>query len=516
MDKKQQDSYKWTALIIIAVALFMVSLDMSIVNLAITKMMLTFNATLDEIQWVLSAYTLALGITMPVTAYLTDRFGVKKIFIISMFLFTLGSFLCGISWNTASLIAFRIIQGFGGGIILPVSMTFLMSTFDEKERGIALAVIGITSMAAPALGPTMGGYIIEHFDWRLVFLINIPIGIVGLILSLILLREQEHKPSMHFDLIGMISSGIGMGCVLYVLGKGDVDWSDIKNVMLMITGGFSLLIFVVNELMVPEPMLNLKLFKNYTFCMSNIILNVGILALYGGIFLMPVFLQQLKGLSPFETGMVLFPEAIATAVSMILASKLGNKLGVRKLAVFALILLAFNSYSMSKISIDSSTSSITMMLLLRGIGVGFLIMPVQLAGFNAVPKEMMSNASALTSTVKQIGTSVGITIITGILQYRNAVDYAGQSDKVNAFNSNIMDLFKMLQGYLMQGGLSQTEAQGGALSMIYGIIAKQSLLQALNETMLVICIMTVVVILPTLLLKESKHTDGDSGPIMME
>ena len=364
MENKQDPLYKWSALLIVAISLFMVSLDMSIVNLAITKMMITFNATYDQIQWVLSAYTLALGITMPTTAFLTDRFGSKKIFVIALVLFTIGSFLCGIAWNILSIIIFRIIQGLGGGLILPVSMTLLMTTFEEKDRGTAIAVIGITSLSAPALGPTLGGYIIEHVDWRVVFLMNIPIGIIGVILSIILLRETEHKKSKHFDLLGLLTSSVGMGCVLYVLGKGDIDWGDFNNIILMVIGCFSLIIFVINELLIPEPMLDLKLLKNYTFAISNIILNIAILALFGGIFLVPIFLQQLKGLSPFETGMVLFPEAIATAVSMILASKLTKKIGIKLSAVFALILLAFNSFIMSKMTFDTPNIDITLLLLI--------------------------------------------------------------------------------------------------------------------------------------------------------
>jgi EmrB/QacA subfamily drug resistance transporter len=326
MENKQQVSNKWFALLVVIFGLFMVNLDMSIVNLAIAKMMQTFHATFDQIQWVLSGYTLTMGIIMPVTGYLADRFGTKKVFIISMALFTSGSLLCGISWNTASIVAFRIIQGLGGGLIIPISMTILMNTFEEKERGTAIAVLGIANMVAPALGPTLGGYIIENFDWRLIFLINIPIGVVGTVLSFILLGESEPKSAKRFDLVGLLTSSAGLGCVLYVLGKENVNWGDLSNVILMITGCFSLLMFIVNELMISEPMLDLRLLKNYTFCMSTIIMNIAILALYGGIFLVPIFLQQLKGLTPMQTGMILFPEAIATAMAMVIASKLSANL----------------------------------------------------------------------------------------------------------------------------------------------------------------------------------------------
>lgn len=514
MENKKETSYKWIALIVVAMSLFMVSLDMSIVNLAISKMMLTFNATLDQIQWVLSAYTLALGITMPVSGYLSDRFGTKKVIMISLILFTLGSLFCSISWNTASIVVFRVIQGLGGGLIIPVSMAFLLNTFDESERGIALAAVGIANLVAPALGPTFGGYLIQNFDWRFVFMINIPVGIICIILAFIILRETELKFSRHFDLMGLLTSSIGLGCTLYVLGKGNIDWGDIHNIMFIIIGVSLLIMFVINELLIPEPMLDLKLFKNYTFAMSNIILNIAILALFGGIFLVPIFLQQIKGLNPFQTGMVLFPEALATAVGMVVSSKLSKKFGVKIFAVLALLLLAFNSYSMSKITFNTSNTAITMLLLIRGIGVGFLLIPVQMAAFNSLPKEVMSNASALLNTVKQIGTSVGITIITSVMQQRNTINYANLANQVNAFNPNSLYLSKMLQGVLMQKGISQTGAHGVSLSLVYGIVAKQSLLQSLNDTMMVITIMTIIVILPTLLLKSSENQE-DSEHLMI-
>ena len=180
-----------------------------------------------------------------------------------------------------------------------------------------------------------------------------------------------------------------MSCVLYVLGKSDLDWNDIKNIVLMIVGCYSLVIFVVNELLIEEPMLDLKLLKNYTFCMSNIIMNIAMLALYGGVFLMPIFLQQIRGLDSMNTGLILFPEAIATAISMVLYGKIGNKFDVRLFAVFALILIGINSYSMSKITLDTPNMTIMILLMIRGFSVGFLMAPVQTVGFSGLPKTAM-------------------------------------------------------------------------------------------------------------------------------
>lgn len=293
--------------------------------------------------------------------------------------------------------------------------------------------------------------------------------------------------------------------------QSDLDWNDIKNIILIIVGCYSLLIFVVNELLIEEPLLDLKLLKNYTFCMSNIIMNVAMLALYGGVFLMPIFLQQIKGLDSMNTGMILFPEAIATAISMVLYGKIGNKFDVRLFAVFALILIGINSYSMSKITLDTANIEITVLLMIRGFGVGFLMAPVQTVGFSGLPKAAMSNASALTNTVKQVGTSIGVTIITSIMQHRNVVDYSNLASQVTSFNKNSMKLFEMLQGALIKGGISSSDAKGIALSKIFGEVASQAQLQALNETMFIISIITAIVIIPTLLLKQGKQEDADAA-----
>ncbi len=440
MEKKQKGPSKWLTLIVVTIGFFMVKLDSSIVNLAISKMMSTFNASFDQIQWVLSAYSLALGIVMATTAYLSGRFGSKMIFIFSLILFTSGSLLCGFAWNTMSIVSARIIQGLGGGMLIPVGMTLLLTTFEESERGIVFAVMGIGNLFAPAIGPTLGGYLIENFDWRLIFFINIPIGVLGIFLSFLFLKESEYKPAQYFDLQGFLTSGIGLGCVLYVLGKGDVDWGDMQNLILMVTGCLSLLVFIIHELRTEEPMLDLRLFKDYNFSMGNIIMIIAVMGLFGGIFLVPVFLQQLKGLTPFQAGLVLFPEAIASAVSMVIASRLNAKIDTRILTVLALLLLAFNSWNMSTLTFDTSNSTVTMLLLVRGLGFGFLIIPIQTAALSKLQKESMSNASALMQTVIQVGTAVGLTIITSVLQQRNTINYANLSQQVTPYNANSMEL----------------------------------------------------------------------------
>ena len=247
-------------------------LDSSIVNIALPKMMAVFGVPLDDAKWILTSYTLALGAIIPLTGYLQEVFGAKRIYMFALAMFTLGSLLCGFSWSNTSMIGFRVIQAIGGGMIMPVGMSIIYQVFPREKIGLALGFWGIAAMAAPAIGPTLGGYIIEKMDWRLIFNVNVPIGIIGVILAGILLKGTERKPFKSFDIIGFLSSTVGIVSILYVLGEGStIDWGKIQNPILMTLGCLSLILFVVNELTHPDPLLDLRIFKLFDFSISQII-----------------------------------------------------------------------------------------------------------------------------------------------------------------------------------------------------------------------------------------------------
>jgi len=489
---------KWMILIVIICGCFMANLDTSVVNLAISNMMSTFGSSVDQIQWVLSGYTLAMGMVVAASGYLCDKLGIRKVFAAALTLFTFGSFLCGISWSTTMMIAFRVLQGLGGGLIIPTTMIILMDNFNEEERPSALGIFGVFTLAAPAMGPTVGGYIIQYLSWRYVFFINIPIGILGVILAIIILNDEPKGNRSSFDLIGFLTSGIGLSLILYVCGNDNINWSDLSTIILITMGCFSLLMFVVNELMIPSPMLDLKLLKNYVFCMSNILMCISLFALFGGVFLVPMFLQKIRGLTALQTGLILFPEGFAQAISMVLSTKLTKKFSGRTLAIFSLLLIGINGYGLSKLTLDTPNTTITLLLMIRGLGMGCLMGPVQLLALNAVPKEMSSNASAILNTIKQVGVSIGITLITRIMQAREAVNYASIAEHTNR------GLLKTIGGLWVKGGLPSSQASSGALAAIYGLVVKKSSVDGVNDTMLIISIISFIAIIPASLLQERK------------
>lgn len=499
------------ALGVVVVGTFMAILDSSIVNIAIPKMMAVFGVSLDKVKWILTSYMLTLGAVIPLTGYLADIFGTKKLYIFSLGVFTLGSLLCGLAWNINTMIIARVIQGIGGGMIMPVSMSIIYEIIPKEERGMALGFWGIASMAAPAIGPTLSGYIIEHLDWRLIFTINIPIGVVGTIMAVILLKSSITKPDKKLDYIGIITSIVGLVSILYVLGEGsNIDWGDIKNIMLLMLGSFTLIIFVVNELTIDEPLLDLRVLKIFPFSLSIIISSTLSMAMYGGVLVLPLYLQNLRGYSPMQTGMLMFPSAIATGIMMPISGKLFDKFGAKPLVVPGVAILAFSTYELSKITMDTSSSTITWLLVIRGMAMGITMMPSTTAGMNRVPPKLVARASALSNTIRQVAGSLSVTILTIILQHRQDLSYYRLMEQVTSFNPFTTEFLKSLQGYFLQMGMPMGESQGAAQMLLYGEVQKKAFLLGINDTLLVTFFAAIAVI-PLALMIESKKKSKNNN-----
>lgn len=504
-NEKEASFYKWLALSVVVIGTFMSILDSSIVNIAIPKMMAVYGVSIDQINWVLTSYMLTLGAVIPLTGYLGDTFGTKKIYIFALGLFTIGSFLCGFAWNVTSMIIARVIQGIGGGMIMPVGMSIIYEIFPLEQRGMALGFWGIAAMAAPAIGPTLGGYIIQYLDWRLIFYINVPIGIMGVIFAGLILKDRPLNLGKKLDYIGVITSIIGMVSLLYVLGEGSsIDWSNVKYPMLIVLGIFSLVLFVINELTIDEPLLDLRVLKIFPFSLSIIISAVLNMALYGGIMLIPLYLQNIRGYSAMQTGMLMFPSAIVTGIMMPISGKLFDKIGARPLVISGVGILAYVSYELAKITLTTDPNTIKWLLMARGFGIGLAMMPSSTEGMNQVPKQLVGRASALSNTIRQVAGSLSVTILTTILKNRQTSNYYGLAERFTSFNSFNTDYLKGIQGYFMGTGMPQGSAQGVAQTVAYGQIQKMAFLYAMNDTLLVTVFAAIVVIPLGMLIKRKK------------
>ncbi|MBN1572853.1 MAG: DHA2 family efflux MFS transporter permease subunit [Deltaproteobacteria bacterium] len=420
--QEPNDRYKWLVLLIVIMGSFMAILDNSIVNVALPHLMVAFSSNLEEIEWVVTGYMLAFAILMPLTVWLRDALGLKNAFILALLFFIMGSALCGISWNRESLIFFRIIQAIGGGALMPTGLTMTTEVFPPEERGMALGIWGAGATIAPAVGPTLGGYLVDYVNWRYIFYINIPIGIVVIATALIILRKDRgHGGSVRFDLPGFFFLSMALAGLLLGFTQGEREgWHSPYILAMFGTAYFSFLIFLITERLVKNPIVELSIFNNRNFslgCIMGVIRSIG---LFSSVFLMPLFLQNLMGYTAFDTGLLMMPSALAVSVSMPLAGNITDRIGPKVPAVFGGILTAYSLYLYSRLSLNSSYEFLLYGFIIRGVGLGFLMAPLTVATINAAPKRMMSLASGLLNVIMQVSGAFGVAIFSSMLSRREA------------------------------------------------------------------------------------------------
>jgi len=509
------DRIPWALIVVIIIGTFMAVLNGSIVNVALPKIMALFNTTADNIQWVLTCYTMALGVVMSVSGYLADRFGYKRIYFMALALFTLGSALCGLAWNINSLIAARIIQAVGGGIMQPLGMAYAMRVVPRHRMGVVMGVWGIAAMAAPAIGPTLGGYLVEYVNWRLIFYINVPVGIFNLWLATVLLRETPLIKGQHFDYWGLISSTIGLFCLLLAISQGNKHgWSSPYIVSLLTVGVITLCFFVYNELTQPEPLLELRLFKNYLYTISTFVgiaLNVG---MFGAMFLLPLLLQSVLGLTAMKTGLLLLPSALATAVMMPLGGKIYDRYGARIIVPVGLFLVTITSYKMCTFNDLTPYSVMIFWLVLRGVGMGVSMMTVTTVGMITIPLNLVSRASALRNVILQVAASLGIAMFTLVMQNRQIFHYANLMNSANLSATDGLSLQAALRQLAISQGWDSTTTSVYIASAIAKRVATLSSVQAIGDCFLIAAAMCLVATILSLFLRNpqldipEKHSES--------
>jgi len=392
------DGYKWKVLASVVVGLFMVILDATVVNVALRALQEKYAAATSDVQWVISLYTLALGIATPLSGFLGDRVGVKRVYIAGLAIFVLGSVLCGLAPSLPLLIAARGLQGLGGGIALPLGTAMLFGAFPPEQRGAAFGVFGIVLVFAPASGPLLGGWLVDHKLIPWIFFINLPIGLLGLTVSGQFLRGGRGRRAARADLAGIILAPTGFGALLFaasIAGQPGAGWTD-GRVLAGLGAGIALLAaLVVAELRAADPLLDLRLYRLRGFALGSAVGLIGTVALFGAEFLLPLYLQILRGRTAFEAGLFLLPLAIASGVVIPLSGVLTDRIGPRVPIVAGFVLLAFNTYQLSKITLATSLAYITLLVVLRGIGIALVVQNAQVAALADVPPTRLTRATPL-------------------------------------------------------------------------------------------------------------------------
>ncbi len=417
----RDDDYRWRVLGVVMLGTVMSALDSSIVNVSLPNIMASFGASVDDIEWVVTAYMLAFSTFMPLTAWVRDRVGHRWLYLAALGVFTAGSVLCGVAWSLPALIAARVVQAFGGGAITPTGMAMIAEVFPPEERGRALGIWTVGVIVGPAIGPTLGGYLTETLGWRSIFNVNLPIGIAGLFFAArVLRRDRPHRASHRpFDLPGFALLTTFLVSALLALANGNHEgWTSRYIVTCALVAAFSFAGFLVVETSVEHRILDLGLLRHGQFSVAMVVTAVRSVALYGGTFLLPLFMQTHMGLDEVRTGMLLLPGALTIGAMSPLAGRLMERFGPRALTVAGLALTALFMYLYRDLDATTSTWGVLWPTLVRGLGLGLLVTPVTAAAMNAVPTSRAGMASSMLNLVQQVAGSVGIAALASVLGHR--------------------------------------------------------------------------------------------------
>jgi EmrB/QacA subfamily drug resistance transporter len=486
-------------LAVLIIGMFMSILDTSIVNVAIPTIQKEFGSTTEDIQWITTAYTLCLGIVVPTTAWLGDRIGLKQIYLLSLVSFSVASALCGLAWDLTSMVFFRILQAIPGGIIPVTCLTTLYRIVPRERIGTAMGLYGLGVVVAPAVGPTLGGYLVEYVDWRLIFFINVPVGVLGTILAFLVLPNFAKGPRQRFDLPGFLTIAPGLFALLLAVSKGeDWGWTGYRVLMLITYALLSLALFVVIELEVDQPLLDVRIFKYWPFLNSLLLITIVSVGLFAGVFYVPVFLQNGQNMQAFDTGLLMLPSALVMLVMMPLAGRLFDLIGPRIPAVVGLLVNGLGTLMLSGINADVTREEVIVWMSVRSLGLGLSMMPIMTGGISALPPSKVSSGSAFNNVIQRTSAAFGLAALTALA--------TSQQTQITADRSGLLRLgtgSQQLHEMAKQGALG--------LYPLWRRLELETLAQAYSDVFLVVSGLTLVSAGLALFLRHGAAPRGGPG-----
>ena len=504
--------YKNLILMLLVAFFFMVMLDMSIVTIAIPKIMSSLGVNLEDVDWVMIAYNVATAIIiMPIT-FIIRKIGLKIPIALSIVFFTLSSIACGFATSINMLIFFRIIQGLSGGGIAPLGLALLGKVFEPGERGRAMGIWGIGAMAAPAIGPTLGGWITEHLTWRWIFFVNVPVAIITLI-GILIIMEDDHKTQYfkeNFDFIGFIFFAMAIAFILVAFNEGqNKGWNSsyIHICELLSITGFML--FFLFEPFISHPLIDFNIFKNYNFTIISLVNAVRAIALFGSLFIIPVYLENIMDFTPYTTGLIMMPSAVAVALSAPIFGKGADKYGPKYFIIFGMLLTAISLFMYWDLSLQSSLYDIIYPSIIRGIGLGMLYSPIMSTGLNSVKKEQIPEASGLLPIIMRLASGFGIAYFANYLVTKQVYYLTRYSDKINDKNL----AFLKAKSYFNSNGLFKTNIGvlansariDPALGVINSVVQMFATVQSYDDVFIMAGVISLFGIIPAIMLKNEVH-----------
>lgn len=486
-------------------------IDTSVVNVSLDHIRGSLSAGYDEATWTITAYLVSNAIVIPMAGWLARLIGRKNYQIASIALFTFSSFMCGSAWSLQSLVFFRILQGMGGGGLVPISQSILLESFPREKHGQAMAIFGLGAMLGPIVGPLLGGIITDTWSWRWIFYINIPIGIIAIIMNIIVIQDPPYmkRQKMKIDYWGLLLLSVGLGSLQFVLDKGEnEDWFGSHLIVAFaVIAAVCLLFLVVNEYYSDHPIVNLKLFKDRTFTSGATVMFFVFLNLFGSIVLLPVFLQSLMGYTSFDAGLVLGPGGAATLVAMPIVGKFVGRVNPKRFLVVGISICALSTYLMSQFNLTTDFWTFVWPRVFLGFGMGMTFIPLTTLTLSHIPKEHMTEATSMYNLLRNLGGSVGIAFTTTMLSRRAQFHQTRLVEHLSPFDPGYQIFHDRIASFLGAQGLPAGSADG----LMYRELIRQSTTLAFTDAFLTICVL-ILCVLPLVFIMQRAKTPGQGSP----
>lgn len=507
---------QWLApLLILVIGAFMAILDTSIVNVAIPDMMNIFGVDQAGIEWVSTAYTLALGVITPLSAWLGAKLGLRRMYLIALVIFTIGSGLCAASWSLNSMIAFRIIQAIGGGLIMPAVQAMMVRMVPRHQMGAASGIFGMAALLAPAIGPTLGGYLVEFVDWRWIFTINLPIGVLAIFLAIRRVPDVPPGEAGQFDWWGAVGIAVALFTLLLATSEGGSwGWGSERIVLLLWTSLMSFALFVWWELRIPNPLLNLRLFRFRSFAISNVLLMLISISLFGVLFYLPVYLQTVRGIGAFQSGLLQLPPALLTGMVLPISGRLYDRIGPKVLVPVGVILIAYGMFLFRGLTIDTSFTQITLWNCVRSVGMGLAMIPTQSAAVSEIPTAQAGQASAITNVVNRLGGAFGVVLMVQLFDHFSGLQQAGFSNLIQTGNAQQQNIIAQGVAQLRAAGLNAEQARVAFMTLWQRQLGTTAFTNTFDIVMVIIAAALLICAALGLLLRKGKVASEPGHAVM--
>ena len=524
---KKKDNRKWIVALSVTFGTLMGAIDASIVNVALSQIRSSVGATMQEITWISTGFAIATVLVMPLTGFFARLFGQKRVYLFCLVLFIIGSVLCGISWSLPSLVLFRVLQGFGAGALQPTEQAILRQTFPPEEQGMAMALFSVAVMIGPAVGPTLGGWIVDSFHWSWIFFINLPVGLIGLAMVTRFVEEPEDirlanraeavKQRKNMDWLGIALLWTTLATLQYVLEEGQADdWFQSDLILFMtFVALFAAAGFVVRELTAPSPAVNLRLFKDRTFASASLVSAAVMSVMMSGMFLLPLFMQELLGFTAMQSGMAMMPRVLVMLVAMPLVGRFYNRFPPMVFTGIGLAFAAFGQYWLARLTLASTTHDVLLGIMVQGLGMSMMLVPLSTLALTNIPRHRLSDATGLSSLMRQIGGSMGLAALSTLLTRYGVVARETLKWQVTPERLEVSNALRAAAAGAAASGADPANAQLAGVASLAGRVMRQGTVMGFQKTFLVGALLFVS-ISPLILLLRGKRAPASKVHVEIE